>query len=326
MSEKQAIMKADMTYLRLLPVLAVLFLLPSCSINKLVMNKVSDSLTGDGQNEVFMGDSDPRLVGDALPFAIKMYETLLANNPDHQGLILTTGSLFIMYANAFVQGPAETLPPEEYYEKQARMERARKLYLRGAAIVERGLEKKFPGWTDSRTEPEKLAAFLAGTKKEDVPLLYWDAAGILSAYALNPFDLDLGMRIPELGALIARAYELDPDYNLGALDEFYLLFYASLPEGMGGDREKAEFHYKKALEKSKGLAAGPYVSYAKAVAVPAQDYERFKSCLEAALAIDTENESTNRLVNILAQDKAKYLLENAAGFFAELDFAEEEFE
>jgi hypothetical protein len=88
---------------------------------------------------------------------------------------------------------------------------------------------------------------------------------------------------------------------------------------MGGDREKAEFHYKKALEKSKGLAAGPYVSYAKAVAVPAQDYRRFKSCLEAALAIDTENESANRLVNVLAQNKARYMLENAVEFFAELD-------
>jgi predicted anti-sigma-YlaC factor YlaD len=308
-----------MNHAKTLLMLTFPFVLLSCSINRFVINKMSDALTGDGQNEVFMGDPDPELVGDALPFAIKMYETLLANNPDHQGLILTTGSLFIMYANAFVQGPAETLPPEAYREKQAQMERAGRLYRRGAAIIETGLEKKFPGWKDARGNPEKLAAFLEPLKKEDIPLLYWDAAGILSAYALNPFDLDLGMRIPELSALIARAYELDPDYNFGTLDEFYLLFYASLPEGMGGDMEKAEFHYKKALEKSKGLTAGPYVSYAKAVAVPAQDYERFKSCLEAALAIDTETESANRLVNIIAQNRAKYMLENAAEFFAELD-------
>jgi predicted anti-sigma-YlaC factor YlaD len=312
-----------MTYLKFFLILTIPLFLVSCSLNRLVINKVSDSLTGSGQNEVFMGDSDPELVGDALPFAIKMYETLLANNPDHQGLILTTGSLFIMYANGFVQGPAETLPPEAYYEKQTRMERAKKLYRRGAVLIERGLEKKFPGWNDSRKDPEKLAAFLARTKKEDVPLLYWNAAGILSAYALNPFDLDLGMRIPEVSTLIARAYELDPDYNHGALDEFYLLFYASLPEGMGGNMEKAELHYKRALEKSKGLSAGPYVSYAKAVAVPAQDYDLFKSCLEAALAIDTEAESANRLVNILAQNKARYMLENAADFFAELDLRED---
>jgi predicted anti-sigma-YlaC factor YlaD len=126
------------------------------------------------------------------------------------------------------------------------------------------------------------------------------------------------MRLPELSALIARAYELDPDYGAGTLDEFYFLFYASLPEGMGGDRELAEIHYKKAMEKSKGLSAGLYVSYAKAVAIPAQDYETFKTCLESALAIDTETNS-NRLVNTIAQGTARYLLDEAGSFFAEFE-------
>ena len=293
--------------------------LGSCSINKMVVNKVSDALTGDGQNDVFLNDDDPELVGGALPFGIKMYETLLSQNPDHQGLLLTTGSLFIMYANAFVQGPAEMLPPTDYAEKQAQMERARKLYLRGAQLIERGIEKKYSGWGAARSNPEALAKMLAKTKKGDVPLLYWDAAGILSAYALNPFDLDLGMRLQELSALIARAYELDPGYNSGALDELLLLMYASLPEGMGGDKALAEVHYRRALEKTEGLSVGPYVSYAKAVAVPAQDYKTFKACLEAALAIDPETASGGKLVTIINQEKARYLLDEAETFFVELE-------
>jgi predicted anti-sigma-YlaC factor YlaD len=300
-------------------------LLCSCSLNKLVINKVSDALSGSGQNDVFMGDSDPQLVGDAMPFAIKMYETLLDQNPDHQGLILTTGSLFIMYANAFVQGPAELLPSEAYLEKMARLERARKLYLRGIHILETGLKKRFPGWKEKLND-EELSGLLAEIKKEDTPLLYWDAAGVLSAYALNPFDLDLGMRIPELRALIARSYELDPDYGSGALDEFYLLFYASLPEGMGGDMALAETHYQRALEKSKGLSVGAYVSYAKAVAMPRQDYETFKACLETALDIDLDRNPSNRLQNVLSQQKARYLLETAYLYFADLEFADFEME
>jgi predicted anti-sigma-YlaC factor YlaD len=296
----------------------IVLVLSSCSINKLVINKISDALTGSGQNDVFMGDSDPQLVGDALPFAIKMYESLLAQNPDHQGLILTTGSLFIMYANVFVQGPAELLPPGEYRTKAEQLERARKLYLRGTAILEGGLEKKYPGSTAARSNGD-LAGFLAKLTGEDVPLLYWNAAGVLSAYALNPFDFDLGMRIPELSSLIARAYELDPDYNDGALDDFYVLFYASLPEGMGGDKALAELHYARALEKSKGLSAGPYVSYATAIAVAKQDYESFRSCLEAALAIDVDSNVSNRLQNILSQRKARYLLEHAGDYFADLE-------
>ncbi|MDR2134259.1 MAG: TRAP transporter TatT component family protein, partial [Treponema sp.] len=61
------------------------FLVSACSINKLMMNTVADALTGEGSSGVFTGDSDPELVGDALPFAIKMYESLLAANPGHQG-------------------------------------------------------------------------------------------------------------------------------------------------------------------------------------------------------------------------------------------------
>jgi predicted anti-sigma-YlaC factor YlaD len=308
---------------RLFIICGILIMLSSCSINKLVINKVSDALSGSGQNEVFMGDSDPQLVADALPFAIKLYETLLAQNPDHQGLILTTGSLFIMYANAFVQGPAEMLPPEAYRVKAEHLERARKLYLRGTGILEGGLEKKYPGWTEARGRGE-FSEFIAKFSKDDIPLLYWDAAGVLSAYALNPFDLDLGLRIPELSSLIARAYELDPDYNSGALDDFYVLFYASLPEGMGGDKALAEIHYAKALEKSGGLSAGPYVSYAKTIAVSRQDYETYKSCLEAALAVDVENNTANRLQNIISQRSARFLLEHAGDYF--IDFETEDFE
>jgi predicted anti-sigma-YlaC factor YlaD len=301
--------------------LALIFSIPACSINKMAMKAVSNALTGEGSSDVFTGDPDPELVGDALPFAIKMYESLLSANPTHQGLIQTTGSLFVMYANAFVQGPAEQLPRSMYAERQAAVERAKKLYLRGQELLYRGLELKYPGFSEA-FQNNILPEHLAKMKKADVPSLYWAAAGGVSAYSLNPFDMDLGVRLPEFFALVNRAYELDPDYNSGALDEFLLLFYASVPQSMGGDKAKAEIHYKKALEKTKGLRAGPYVSYAQAISIPAQDYDTFKVCLEAALAIDPDADPANRLVNTISQRKAQYLLDSAVYFF--IDFGAED--
>jgi predicted anti-sigma-YlaC factor YlaD len=296
----------------------VLSLFTACSINKVAVNAVSDALTGEGSSDVFTGDSDPQLVGDAIPFAIKMYESLLASNPDHQGLILTTGSLFVMYANAFVQGPAELLPREQYAQRQAAMERAKKLYLRGADMLFGGLEKKYPGFA-AGSRGGNFQKILASMKKDDVPSLYWTAAGYISAYSLNPFDMELGVRIPDLMALVRRAYELDPDFNAGALDDFFVLAYASLPETMGGDKSLVDTHYQRSREKSKGLLAGPYVSYATAVSIPAQDYDTFKACLETALALDPNADPSNRLVNILAQRKARYLLDNAGFYFVDYD-------
>jgi predicted anti-sigma-YlaC factor YlaD len=285
----------------------------ACSINKLAINAVSNALTAKGSSDVFTGDPDPELVADAIPFAIKMYESLLAANPDHQGLILTTGSLFVMYANAFVQGPAEFLPSLQYQEREAAMDRAKQLYLRGAGILLGGLDKKYPGFAGAGEQD--LEPFLKKFKTEDVGALYWTAAGYLSAFGLDPFDSALGRRVPALLRCLERAYGLDPDFNRCALDEFYVIAYASLPETMGGSRELAETHFRRALEKSGGKLAGPYVSYAESVSIPAEDYDTFRKCLDAALAIDVDADPANRLVNIISRRKARMLLDRASDYF-----------
>jgi hypothetical protein len=264
-----------------------------------------------------------------------MYESLLAGNPKHEGLIVTTGSLYIMYANAFVQGPAEMLPSSRFADREAGKPRAEKVYMRGSGILYKGLEQKFPGFTEAffpsqatdaqgqqqdKQREKKRSEYLAKLKKTDVPLIYWTAAAALSAYSLNPLNnVELGLRIPALITLVERAYELDPDFNDGALDDFFLLVYGSLPDYMGGDKAQAESHYKLALEKSGGHAAGPYISYAQAIAQPAQDYEIWKTCLETALAINVDDYPSKRLENILAQRKARYFLANAVYFFADID-------
>ena len=309
-------MKTRVVFFTVLTVLC--FTLPSCSINKLAVNMVADALTGEGSSDVFTGDSDPQLVGDAIPFAIKMYEALLSQSPRHQGLINTTGSMFVMYANAFVQGPAEMFPLSMYAEREAAKARAKSLYLRGLNILYRGLELKYPGFSGA-FQGGRLQEFLAKMKKNDVPALYWSAAAGVSAFSLNSFDMDLGVRVPEFYALVQRAYELDPDYSSGALDQFLLLFHSSVPATMGGDSTLTETFYRRSLEKTKFLSPGPYVSYAQSVMIPAQNYEKFKELLETALSLDLDADPSNRLVNIISQRKARYLLDNADLFFIDFD-------
>jgi predicted anti-sigma-YlaC factor YlaD len=198
------------------------------------------------------------------------------------------------------------------------MERSKNLYLRGLNLLYGGLDLKYPGFVEAFRKGS-LPDILAKMNKTDVPALYWSAAGGLSAFSLNPFDMELGVRIPEFYALVQRAYELYPDFNNGALDEFLFIYYSSLPEGMGGDKEKAEIHYKRALEKSNGLSAGIYVSYAQSISIPGQNYEEFKELLETALAIDINADPSNRLVNVINRQKARFLLDSAYLYFINLD-------
>jgi predicted anti-sigma-YlaC factor YlaD len=263
----------------------------------------------------------PETVAPAIPQVIEKNEAKLAKHPEDQDLILATGSLFVMYANVFVQGPAEMLPAERFAERQEELEKSKQLYLRGVEILTSGLELKYPGFGEASKNRETLEQFLTRTKEEDVPTLYWLVAGTLSAYAINPMDLELGFKIPALTALINRAYALDPDFNNGSIDEFFVLFYASLPESLGGDKSKVDTHFNLALEKSGGLSMGPYVSYAQAICIPAQDYDTFKKYLDTVLAlnVNASKNRSSRLVNIIAQRKARYLLDRASYYFPDLE-------
>ena len=105
--------------------LAVLALLLFTSCASFAMNTVATSLSGanaKGKAKInknldlmlpLTGEEDSILMAEFFPTALKMYEILHAQNPNHQGLALMTASLSVMYANAFIQHPAEMLPQEE---------------------------------------------------------------------------------------------------------------------------------------------------------------------------------------------------------------------
>ena len=289
----------------------------SCSLNRIALRMSADAMSAVGPSTVFTGDDDPQLVGDSLPLLIKMYETLQEQLPDHEGLNLQTGSLTIMYANAFVQTPAEVLPPDQGERKRQQLERAKKLYLRGEKFLMHELELKFPG-IQSALAADSAGPLLAKAKKADVPFLYWESVAILAAFSLSPLDIGLSVRVKEAKVLMARAYTLDPNFGGGSLDELYISFYGALPASLGGDRALAKKHFEEALKKGKGKNCGPYVAYATAVSIPNQDYPEFKTLIDAALAINVEDSPPNRLVNILAQRKAAWLLAHREDLFLDV--------
>ena len=52
-----------------------------CSVKRLAINRVGDALTGSGTT--FASDDDPELVKAAVPFSLKLMESLLAESPRH---------------------------------------------------------------------------------------------------------------------------------------------------------------------------------------------------------------------------------------------------
>ena len=300
---------------RIALVAVVLLALPACSVRRFAADRIGGALAESGA--AWGEDDDPRLIADAFPFALKTLESLVAASPGNESLRLGACRGFATYAAGFVTPEAEALPASDFERAQEIRARALRLHLRALGYCREVLERRLPGASAGLAEASGAA--LAGARRADVELLYWTAAAWGSAIALGTDRPELVADLPAVRLLLGRAEELDPEWGRGALDEAGIALDA-LPEALGGSPARARARLERAVERSRGRLAGPYVTWAASAAVAAQDRAGFRRALEAALAVDAESASPDRLANRIAQERARRLLARAD----ELFFAAEE--
>ena len=224
------------------------------------------------------------------------------------------GRSFVSYAYAFVQAPSDQLPVERADDQEAMRQRAKKLFLRGRDYVLRGLEIRRPGFRPA-LEKGGADAALRLVKPEDVDYLYWAGAAWMAAFSADPFDFALIVTVPRAIALLQQVEDWDDTYGAGAVHEIFISFYGSAPADLGGSEQKARDNYLRAVELSRGLRAGPFIALASAVSVKNQDAAEFRELLGKALAIDVDADVPDRLVNIINQRKARWMLAHIDDYF-----------
>ena len=284
----------------------------ACSLKKIAANAIASTLAESGTT--FTSDEDLQLVGDAIPFALKLQESTLESTPRHQALLVATCSGFTQYAYAYVETDAEALPSSRRAEIQAGRDRALRLYLRARGYCFRAMDVRF-GEKTSAALMQNPEVVVAKARAADVPLLYWTAASWGSAIALGIDRPELAIDLPAVRVLADRALALDDRWGKGALHELFITL-DSLPEALGGNPARAKEHFNKAVEIQKGLSPGPYVSLATGVAVAAQDRAEFERLLKTALAVDPEEDPSSRLVTLVTQKRARLLLDRIDERFA----------
>ncbi len=270
----------------------------------MAVNQVGDALAAGGTT--FASDDDPDLVKAAAPFSLKLMESLLDESPKHQGLLLATSSGFTQYAYAFVQQDADELEEKDLTAAGALRTRALHLYIRARNYGLRGLAARHTGFEKALRINAKQA--VASTRKKDVPLLYWTAISWAAAISLSKDNPDLIGDLPLVDALIDRALELDETFDAGAIHTFLITYEMSRANGVGDPAVRARLHFNRAVALSGGLQAGPYVAMAEAVSVQKQDLNEFKSLLNRALAVNVDARPQWRLLNLVMQRRAKWLL------------------
>jgi predicted anti-sigma-YlaC factor YlaD len=275
----------------------------------------ASAFTGSG--DTFARDDDPQLVRDAVPFALKTMESLLATNPDDVGLLRTLASDFTQYGYAFVQQDADIAEMEgRLAEARADRERARKLFLRARDYGLRGLDELYPGISYRLRAARDLGPALDRVKKRDVDLLYWTAAAWALAISDSKSDMQLVSELPAPVAMMRRGLALDESFGQGAFHEFFVTYEGGRSVADGGGLAVARKHFERALELSGGKKVGPRVSWAEAALVQQQDRAAFEAELREVLAFDVDSAPQFRLANLIAQRRARVLLARADDLFA----------
>ena len=283
---------------------SILLATSGCSIRKMAVNSLADALAS-GAATVYASDEDPELVGDALPFALKTFESLLEISPENEGLLLATCQGFTQYAYAYIEIDLIEVELEDYRRYKEQKERARKMYLRGRDYCLRAMDLAAP---DTRgrlaLDPEAAVQDLG---REDVELMVWIGSSWGAAISVGADRPELVADLPVVLALLHRCLDLAPDFGEGLIHDA-MMVVESLPEVMGGSLERAREHYERSLELSGGRRASTYVTWAELVSYRQQDREEFEELLGKALAIDPDANKDERLATLIAQKRARILL------------------
>ncbi len=312
-------------------ILALPVSLSSCAVSSAVSNTAATALSGSNKKGIpvkkgssaqdpmiaVTGESDITLVSDFFPTALMLYQIMHQQNPNHLGLTMTLGSLNVMYANAFIQTPADYLPADQFDKQNAEYDRAKMHYIRGRDLCLDFLDGRHEGFKNDifSGDDTRVTKAVAKLDKYDVDAAYWAGAGWLGAFSLDPLNADMLGTLSVPVAILEKAAALNPDYSGGAIWDVLFNFYVSAPADFGGNYERGMHCHDEAMRVSGGKAPGPYLTYAQAVCQPAGDQKGFDEALDKALAINPDDDPSSRLMTTMNQKKARYLKDHESDLF-----------
>ena len=268
------------------------------------MNQIGNTLASAGTT--FSSEPDPELAKDAIPFTLKLVESVLEETPNHARLRTAAAAYFTQYAYGFIQLEADYLEAKDYGQAEHMRRRAKNLFLRARDHGLRNLQIKRPDFLSRLAHSPRETA--SSVDKRSVETLYWTAAAWAAAINLGKDDPFLVAELPQMEALIDRAFELDADWGEGAIHSFLIAYEINRQDDGNGWEMRARARFQAAVHLSKGRLLSPYVSLAEAVSVQIQDAREFQSLLNQALAINIDEHPKARLVNLLMKKRAEWLL------------------
>lgn len=303
----------QMKFLGLPALLLTLFLLTACSFQQLALNQTAALMKG--ALPTFEQETDFELAAEAMPATIKTTEGFLQNKPDHPQLLQLTAQAYLSYALIVLEDQWDQLE-EESPQAQQLAARIREMYLRAHRYGLRLLETRHPGFHQIFDRGgEALEHQVASCGRDDVPGLFWSGMSLAAAINFARDDVQMIALMPKVKILMQRSLQLDETYYYGGGHMVFGMLYGSVGKMLGGDPDKARYHFNRALTLTQRRFLLVQYYYAKTLAVQLQDQKLFMSLLHEIQSAPLDILPAQKLANLSAKRRTRWLQRRTAELF-----------
>jgi hypothetical protein len=263
-----------------------------------LVNRASGQLA-DNLTLGILDQDDVETAREGIPSWLLLVDGLIQSDPQNVGMLVAGARLYGAYSGGFITDPARA---------QRLSARSFDYARRAVCIAMQALCKQMDGPFEAFQSEVALA------RADDVPLLYGLATAWAGRIQNNSSDWKAIAEIPKVQALLERVVALDPAYKEGE-PYMYLGVLATLrPASLGGKPEEGKAYFEKALALSQGRNQMVRVLYAQRYARLVFDKDLHDQLLNEAIAADPHAPGLT-LINVLAQQQAKVLLESGKDYF-----------
>lgn len=277
--------------------LGIAFVLNLSGCNALIGGAVSG--LADNLTKAILNNPDIDTVKEGVPAYLLMVDALVLTTPNNVDVLLSAATLYGAYAGGFVTDPS----------------RASQLTTKALDYALAALCRKDKAACDVRTLPfDQLQAWTETASIKNADLLYAVAVAWAGWVQAHSSDWNALAELARVKLLMSRVLALDETLDNGGPHLYHGVFETLLPPALGGRPELAKVHFDKAIALSEGRFLMAKVIYARQYARLLYDRGLHDRLLNEVLAADPVAPGIT-VVNKLAQQQAKILLEEADDYF-----------
>ncbi|MFH1728232.1 MAG: TRAP transporter TatT component family protein [Pseudomonadota bacterium] len=278
--------------------LLLLFMM-GCSVKRFAVRQVGEVIK-DGMEAVY-SEEDLELAKISIASNLKLLEVLLVDDPENITIKMLLTEGYGAYSLAFIE--EASLVRASYFYKKA-MKYAEEV-LQEADYFKAGFKLSIPAF-------EKEVSLI---KKDHVDSVFWFAFNWGRYILLNLDNTQALFDLPKVEALMKQVMVLDDSFYFSSAHLFFGSLHSARPVMLGGKPDLSKKHFETCITNTQEKFFLHKYYYAKYYAVRVQDQDLFKKMLSDVINGDLEILPSFRLMNKIAQVKAKALLAKSSEYF-----------